>query len=610
MESGGYSGRILRVNLTDRLYKAEALNRDLAEQFIGGRGIGAKILWDELEPGIDPLSPANKLIVMTGPLTGAPVPTASKYAVITKSPLTGFYGIAMGGASGAAFGPELKFAGYDGIIVEGKAEKPVYLWIKDGNLEFRDAGYMWGMTTDETQHFVKKELENSKPKMICIGPAGENLVRFACIVSERRTASRCGVGAVMGSKNLKAIAVNGTKKVGIKDEDGLRDVVKDAVGKMKMNAHIQDMSKYSTAVIVTLTQETGGLPTRNFSSGVFESAENLKGETLERNLVVKRQTCWGCPVGCRRISVIKSGLYAGTTIEGPDYETIAMLGSNCGMDSLETVSAANERCDNFGLDSLSTGGVIAFAMECYEKGLITKKDTDGLELSFGNGKSMIEAIRRITYREGFGDLLANGVKAAAEKIGKESMDFAIHAKGLEIPAYDPRAAVGNGLNFATAACGGHANRGITYGAEIKSGSARFQTAGKAKLVKDEQDLRVSYDSAILCILSKGALTLEHVAKMLNFVAGTGFTSSDLRLVGERVWNLERAFIIREGASRKDDTLPHRFLKEKGNGVVIDLEPMLNEYYKLRGWLDGIPTLEKLDSLGLRNVADELKLAGH
>jgi aldehyde:ferredoxin oxidoreductase len=607
----GYVGRILRVDLTEKSITVEPLRTDLANNYIGGRGLGARILWEEVEPGLNPLSPRNKLMFLTGPLTGTRASSATKFAVVTKSFLTGIYAVSL--CSGT-FGPDLKYAGFDGIIIEGKAEKPVYLWINDMDFEIKDARHLWSLSTDLTQKHMKRELKDETFSIACIGPAGEKLVRFACIVHERRTAGRCGTGTIMGSKNLKAIAIRGTGDVEVRDIEKLKNVneriYKDAKEAMK------EYSKYGTPALVELINYAGALPTRNFQSGVFEGAEKLTGPFMRKKIVKKDISCWSCPVGCSKIVSIKEGSI-NTITDAPEYETISMLGSNCGIDSIEAVTLANKYCDDLGLDTLSTGNVVAFAMECYERGLITKESTEGLEIKFGDHQIVIDLIKKIANREGFGDLLAEGVKRASEKIGKESEKFAIHVKGLEIPGYSPRSLYGAALNYATSPCGGHVNRGSTVLTEITMPSdIRFDPVGKGRLVKNEQDRRAVYDSAVLCLITRRITHLPQVSEMLEAVTGMRARPEELMDIGERINNLERAFNVREGITRKDDILPWRCLEEpmpdgpaKGRALgEAGLNKMLDEYYGARGWNEkGIPQKEKLQALGLTDVAKQLEL---
>lgn len=605
----GYVGKILRVNLGEEAFDTEPLRKDFAEKYVGGRGLAARILWEEVEPSIDPLSPSNKLIFMTGPLNGTRAPSASKFCVVTKSYLTGIFAVSL--CSGY-FGSDLKFAGFDGIIIGGKSERPVYLWIDDGNIQVKDARHLLGLSTDVTQETLRRELHDETISIACIGPAGERLVRFACIAHERRTASRCGTGAIMGSKNLKAIAVRGTGEVQVKNVEKLKELAANNYKNVREN--MKEQSRYGTSGL-EIKSYFGAVPTRNFQSGVFEYAEKLSGPFIRENVVAKMNSCPSCPVGCTKIVTIK-GEAGIVTTEGPEYETVAMLGPNCGVSSINTISLANKYCDDFGLDTISTGNVIGFVMECFEKGLLTEKETGGFTIRFGDGEAMIELIKKIAFREQFGNLLAEGVRRTAEKIGKGSERFAMHVKGLEMAGYNPRSFYGVALNYATSSCGAHENRGGTYTDEIRIPlEIRFKPLGKGQLVKHGQDSRAIYDSGILCSITRRVTSLQQVSDMLEAVTGVKTSLVELESIGERINTLERAFNILAGISQKDDTLPERCLREPvregpAKGLTLDqdkLRTMLDDYYELRGWTEeGIPRKDRLCKLGLEDVAERLE----
>ena len=611
MKFNGYVGKILRVNLTTNRIAVERLRNELIENYFGGRGLGARILWEETKPGIDPLSPKNKLIFLTGPFTGTRASSATKFAVVTKSYLTGIFAVSL--CSGR-FGPDLKYAGYDGLIIQGKAEKPVYVVIEDSNVDIKDANNLWGLSTDLTQKHIKKELKDQSYSIACIGPAGERLVRFAGILHGQRIAGRCGTGTIMGSKNLKAVCVRGTGDVQVKNVEKLKQVINGIYDKAKVL--MKEYSRYGTAEIVETANYYGTLPTRNFQSGVFKDAEKLEGEVMRKEIVKRDISCWSCPVGCSKI--VSTGDSSGDVLwENPEYETIAMLGSNCGIGSIKTVAKANKLCDDLGLDTLSTGNVIAFAMECYERGLIDIKDTGGIEIRFGDQEVVLELIEKIAYREGLGNRLAEGVRKFSEGVGKESEIFAMHVKGLEFAGYNPRNLFGVALNYATASCGAHANRGSTFQTEVRMDpDIRYTPEGKDLLVKNEQDLRAVYDSAILCSITRRITQLSTVSEMIEAIVGKKFSNVELMIMGERINNIERAFNIREGFTREDDTLPRRCLEEpvlEGpiKGLITskdNLNTLIDKYYLLRGWdKNGIPSKEKLKSLKLEDVAEQLGL---
>jgi len=601
---GGYIGKILRVDLTERRISTEKLDAEIAKKFIGGKGLGAKILYDSLKLGTDPLSPENILIFASGPLTATLAPTSARWAVVTKSPLTNIF---LDCQVGGYFGAAMKLAGFDCIIMEGKADSPVYLWVHDGNAEILNAGDLWGKGCFETENTLKKRLGESA-HVASIGPAGENLVRYACIsVDKYRQAGRGGAGAVMGSKNLKAVAVRSASyKIEYADPEGFREAAKKALKVIRENSFIPLRRKYGTPIWVAPVNKAALLPTRNFRTGVFEKAENISGETMRDKIVVKDGTCYNCIIQCWKYTHVESGKYKVDELAGPEYESIALLGSDCGVGSIEAVAHASMLCDDLGLDTISTGNSIAFAMECYERGLLTVEDTDGLELKFGNADAEIEMVKKIAYRKGLGNLLAEGVRRASKKIGDGSEKFAMHVKGLEIPGYDPRGAFGMALAYATSDRGACHQRAWTVRAEIEGKlEPRFSTKGRARFVKETQDERAMCFSLVLCDFAP--LEVKHFVELLNKATGFNFTVEDYLKTGERIWNLTRLFNVREGITRKDDTLPPRFMEEplpegvtKGQVVTKEmLDEMLDEYYALRGWdKNGVPTEEKLKELGL------------
>ena len=601
---GGYIGKILRVDLTERRISTEKLDAEIAKKFIGGKGLGAKILYDSLKLGTDPLSPENILIFASGPLTATLAPTSARWAVVTKSPLTNIF---LDCQVGGYFGAAMKLAGFDCIIMEGKADSPVYLWVHDGNAEILNAGDLWGKGCFETENTLKKRLGESA-HVASIGPAGENLVRYACIsVDKYRQAGRGGAGAVMGSKNLKAVAVRSASyKIEYADPEGFREAAKKALKVIRENSFIPLRRKYGTPIWVAPVNKAALLPTRNFRTGVFEKAENISGETMRDKIVVKDGTCYNCIIQCWKYTHVESGKYKVDELAGPEYESIALLGSDCGVGSIEAVAHASMLCDDLGLDTISTGNSIAFAMECYERGLLTAEDTDGLELKFGNADAEIEMVKKIAYRKGLGNLLAEGVRRASKKIGDGSERFAMHVKGLEIPGYDPRGAFGMALAYATSDRGACHQRAWTVRAEIEGKlEPRFSTKGRARFVKETQDERAMCFSLVLCDFAP--LEVKHFVELLNKATGFNFTVEDYLKTGERIWNLTRLFNVREGITRKDDTLPPRFMEEplpegvtKGQVVTKEmLDEMLDEYYALRGWdKNGVPTEEKLKELGL------------
>jgi len=606
----GWIGKVLRVNLTIGKISIEDLNPKTAKDFIGGRGLGAKILFDEIDPKIDPLSPENKLIFVTGPLTGTGAPAGCRYMVVTKSPLTGAIA---NSSSGGEFAPELKFAGYDLIIFEGKSEKPVYLWIKNGRAEIRDARELKGKNTTETEDIIRANTDEYA-KVACIGPAGENLVRFACVISGGRAAGRSGVGAVMGSKNLKAIAVRGTKGVAIADKDGFKKAALKAFNLLDR----EEFSKYGTPAVLSLVNKRGVLPTRNFQQGVFESAEKLSGEKLASTLSKRKNmgvACFGCPVACGRVSKVTDPDFAGEGA-GPEYETIGAFGSLCGIDSLPAIAKASFICNEVGMDTITAGSTIACAIELYEKGFLSKKDV-GRELSFGNVEAMIELVGKIGHREGFGDILAEGSYRLAEKYGHPELSMT--AKKHEFPSYDPRGLQDMGLQYATQSRGGDHIRGEVqdidlYGVYdwriVKDRNITyvdsFAIEDKPLLTKEVQDWFCCIDSSGMCNFMFYLGDIEDdLLSLLETATGVSYDGlKGMMKAGERIFNLERLFNLKAGLTQKDDTLPKRMLEEPlpggpAKGQVVHLNEMLPVYYKLRGWTKkGVPNLEKLKELGL------------
>jgi aldehyde:ferredoxin oxidoreductase len=610
MYKGGYIGKILRINLTDQKANEEELPLDVAKAYIGGAGFGIKYLYDEVPPGANPLGPDNKLIFASGPFSGTTIPCASRMAVTAKSPLTGAVGMAL---TGGQFPVELKYAGYDALIIEGKAEKPTYVWIKNGKVQFRSAKKLWGMKTTDCQQIVKNELNDQNIRIACIGPAGENMCKIACIINELRAAGRKGLGAVMGSKNLKAIAIRGNAKVAIADKEKLKIARAEFTKAMKDSPVLYPhFSKLGTSMIVDPMCALGIFPGKNFiATGEFAPVDKLGAEVQEtRN--VGSEHCYGCPVGCSQMKMAKTGVYKGILSEGPEFETMYSFGGMTGVTNIDAIIAADRLADELGLDTISAGVTIGFAMELYEKGILGKEETGGLELNFGNDEAMITLLRLMAFREGIGDILADGTKAAAQKIGKDSDKYAMHVKGLELPGYDVRGAKAHGLNYATSYTGADHNRGYAFqeifGIPIPYEVDRFAVEGKGKLTKWNQDVRTATcDAPTMCAflldMAVPAIATQNTANLMEAVAGLKYTPEEVQAVGERINNLARAFNVREGFTRDDDTLPDRLMTEplkegasKGQFISKDdLKQMLDEYYTERGWdtNTGVPGREKL-----------------
>ena len=595
----GWTGKIIRVNLSNGIIRKEALKIDDMHNFIGARGLGTKIFYDEVDPQVDPLSPENKIIFMTGPLTGTLATSGGRYNVVTKGVLNGTIAASN---SGGTFGPELKFAGYDGIIFEGKADKPVYLWINNNTVELRSAEDLWGKTVPETTDIIKATTDD-ETKVACIGPAGENLVKFAGIMNEyNRAAGRSGVGAVMGSKNLKAVAVRGTKGIKVADVAGFMNAINDARGKLKAHPVTgAGLAAFGTNVLVNILNEHGGLPVKNFSeAAVFANAEKISGEYQAEHNLVRNKGCFGCSIGCGRVTKNK-GKYKGIG-EGPEYEATWGYGSDLGVDDFEAISKANFLCNELGMDPITLSGTIACATEMLEKGFIPR---DKSEMTWGDADTMVELTRMTAYREGFGNELAEGSYRLAESYGHP--EFSMTVKKQELPAYDPRGQQGIGLNYATSNRGGCHVRGYMTAPEVLGipvSSDPDSTEGKPELLKIFQDLTAVVDSAGLCLFITFGIGLPEIAEQYRTATGVDISDEDLLKAGDRIWNLERLFNLKAGFTKADDTLPSRLLHEpmKGGphqGNVNRLDMMLPQYYAGRGWDEnGVPTEGKLAELGL------------
>jgi aldehyde:ferredoxin oxidoreductase len=609
---GGYVGKFLRVNLSSGSIKDEKIPEESLRDFIGGRGLGVKILYDELKPGIDPLSPDNKIVILTGPVTGTPAPESGRWCSVTKSPLTGTI---HDSHSGGDFGAYMKFAGVDGVVFEGASKKPVYLWIEDGDAELRDASNLWGKDVFRTTDEIIKD--DKSTKVACIGPAGENLVKFGNIINEKyRAAGRGGHGAVLGSKKLKAIAVRGGKHPPVADGDALKKANEAVVEKVhKMSATGDLLPRLGTACLVNVINEDGGYPTKNFQTGVFATADRTSGETLRDTLLTNTMACWGCIIKCGRVSKVPPwSAYSGEG-EGPEYETIWSMGAQCGVDNLEAITKANYISNELGLDSIEMGNLIGLSMELYEKGYIDPKLTRGLDLTFGNPQALVELTWRTAVRSGLGDDLAEGGVSFATKY--KAPELFMGARGQGFPAYDPRAYQGHALGYATSNRGGCHLRGYMIAGEAvgeicgqKIDLDPLATEGKAKWLKIFQDLYSACDSLIICKFNTFAVGAEEFASTLSAVTGWKYTPDDIMNIGDRIYNLERAFNVRERKGLEKDTLPKRFLEvpmPEGprKGQVVKLDQMLGEYYDLRGWKKGIPTKVKLKELGLGQAAKDV-----
>jgi aldehyde:ferredoxin oxidoreductase len=605
-----YAGQILRVDLNQKKCVSDPVNSSWLRQFVGGKGLAARYLFHLLRPGVDPLSPENVLILMTGPLTGTIASTMSRVAVVSKSPLTDTF---LDSYAGGYFPAELKFAGFDGIIVTGKAREDIYLWVRDGKAELKDAIHLRGLDTHAATAQVLKETDKDAHVGV-IGPGGENLVKYAGITFDLyHFAGRGGAGAVMGSKNLKAICVRGTKgtkAVSINGDKGFQSLVREVIDKdIHKNPNVQWAVTTGTPGTFDYSNQAGILPTRNFQTGVFEKAHEIDSKAFKDKILVKHHsTCFSCAIGCRNESEVREGKYKGVKGEGPEYETLTNAGSNCGIGDLGTISAFSIKCGKLGIDTMSAGSTVAFAMELFERGILRKDQTNGLDLRFGNEEAYLQMPDLIAYRKGIGDMLAEGIQTACQKIGHDCDKYALHVKGLEYPGYDPRGSVAMALAYATSDRGACHKRAWPVAAEAFGNMDPFTPKDKAKLVVDGQLLTAMQYCLVACEFM--GVQLPTIARLLEATTGFKGSTEDLLTIARRAWNLTRMFNVREGFTRKDDSLPRRISEEtlpdgkpKGHRLSTeDFQFMLDEYYKLWGWnSNGIPTPETLQELGLSEL---------
>lgn len=594
-----YNLKMLRVNLTDRTIKKEDLDEKLAKKFLGGRGLGTKILYDEGVATVEPLSPENKLIFINGPLTGANVPTGGRYMVVTKAPLNNMIASSN---SGGVWGARLKYAGYDALIVEGKAEKPVYLVIDDEHVEIKDAAALWGKTSLETEETLKEEYGKAA-SVLNIGPAGENLSLLACIINEAdRAAGRTGVGAVMGSKNLKAVVCSSKRTVVEPyDKEALRESVALNLKLLKENGVTgTGLPTYGTAVLVNIINNVGSFPTKNWQESQFATSEEISGEMLKEKFLVKQGFCHRCPIGCGRVINMN-----GKIVGGPEYEPLWAYGANCGLDDLEAITIANFWANEMGLDAIGAPATIATAMELYQKGYIKDEDCDGVPLEWGSSEAIIEWTKRMgSGSNPLAKLMAQGSYRLCEHYGVPELSMSV--KKQDMPAYDARGIQGIGLTYATSNRGGCHVRGYMISPEIlglPQPLDRFATDDKALWTKIFQDLTAVIDSSGMCLFTSFALGAPQYAAMINAATGTNYTPEELLVVGERIYNIERQFNKAAGMKPEDDTLPKRLLEEPipdgpSKGEVSKLHILLPQYYELRGWENAFPTEETLKRLEL------------
>ncbi|UCD86231.1 MAG: aldehyde ferredoxin oxidoreductase family protein [Desulfobacterales bacterium] len=618
-----FMGKVLRVNLSDGKISEEEIPEDSARKFLGGIGIATKYLYDEVPKGADPLGPENRLILMSGPLTGTISPSAGRYDVVCKSPLTGIWGHAN---SGGSWAQRLKGSGFDGVILEGISPKPVYLVVQDGKAELRDASHLWGKLVPETQDRIIEELGKDF-RVVCIGPAGEKLVRYACLMNEKhRAAGRGGVGTVMGSKRVKAIAVSGKQTPKIANPEEFRQVAKKQYDLLNESMLKVGLESFGTNMLIDMVNAKGGLPTRNWQTGVFDIEDTISAQAMTDKVLESKVNCFACPIACGRQTVIKKGPWAGAKGEGPEYESVVTLGPMTGVNDMEAITKANYLCNEYGLDTISAGNTIGFAMECYEKGLLSDEQTGGLQLKFGDANLMVELTEKIGKREGIGDLLAEGARIMSQKLGKGSEKFAMQVKGLELPAYDPRAAKITGLGYVTAMRGGDHMAGYVQGPafldtpflvvdESKIDDVFVEDPKQVKVLVDQENALTFFDLAGCCKFMGLLLKAEEWVDLVANATGWDFDVNDFRKTGERVYNLVRAYNVREGQTRAHDILPDRLHDEPlpegpGKGMVLSREKLnmyLDTYYDLRGWdkTTGKPTREKLSELGFENLIGDV-----
>ena len=613
--ASGYMGKIARINLTERSVREEPLELEDLKKYIGGSGLAAKYLFRETDEKTDPLGPENVLIYLTGPFVGTPVPTSGRHCIVAKSPLTGIWGEA---DAGGKFGVWLKSLGYDGLIVKGESDHPVYIYIAGGKIEIRDARHLWGKDTFEIESRLQEELGH-EVAISCIGIGGENLVRFASIMHEGkhgRAAGRCGLGAVMGSKRLKAIVLKkGKLRPDIFDRGELTNDLRTVIP--KLTEIKKDSSLYGTSRSISPGEAIGDLPIKNWQLGNWaEGADKINGRRMAEKILVGRFFCNQCPIGCGRTVKISEGPFAPVDGAGYEYETGALLGSNCLIDDMEAISKANEMCNRYGIDTIATGAVIAFLMEAFEKGIVTERDTDGLKVNWGDAGVCLNLIDRIARREGIGSLLAEGSTRTAEAIGQGSSSFTVQVKNLDLPGHDPRCFNGLGLGYATSNRGACHTNSFTYvymgrtsdpSLGIPQPFDRLTSEGAGKVVAAAQNYMGLCDSLNICKFTAFGLKAADVNRWLNLVTGWNLSVEEFLKTGERIYNLKRLYNVRCGISRKDDTLPDRILNLKREGLhaperLPDLQKMLDEYYLVRGWDEnGIPRKEKIADLGLEHL---------
>jgi aldehyde:ferredoxin oxidoreductase len=634
MMAHGYNGRILKVDLSSKSWEVEEPDELFYRRYWGGQAFAGHYLLREQSPGADPLGPDNTLVFATGVMTGSKLPAMPRFSVAARSPLTGAFGSS---EAGGWWGPELKFAGYDAVVIKGRAERPVYLWIDDGEVEIRDGSAVWGMETGEAQEAIRREVEEPRARVALIGPAGENQVRYACVINEYKHANgRNGLGAVMGSKNLKAIAVRGKGGPDPANPGKVHELAKWYASQVTTNPTVKSLYETGTPGLLTGLDSAGILPTRNFRSGTFEEAGSLGWEAYEK-IFVGPKACYACSIRCKRVVKSEGEYQVDPHYGGPEYESLSALGSNCGVGELRAVAKANELCNRYGLDAISTGASIAFAMECFEEGLISREEADGLELRFGNAAAMLALVEKIARREGIGDLLAEGSARASERIGRGSERFAIHVKGQELPMHEPRGKPAVGLGYAISDVGAdHLMVAHDPGFQMKE-SAVLKTLAplgifepvpaldlgprKVRLYRHMEDIYSFWRAAGVCLFGyapRVSVPMDVFVDMARAVTGWDFSVFEQMSAGERSTNLTHAFNVREGFRREQDRLPERFFtplpdgRLKGVGLAPEqVDGAIDLLYQMKGWdpATGIPSRSKLEELDIPWVADTLTAAG-
>jgi aldehyde:ferredoxin oxidoreductase len=605
-------GKILKVNLTNGEITKEPLREEQARKYVGGRGFTISYLYDGLKPGIDPLGTENLLVFAPGPACGTLIPGSQRWTVGAKSPMTGFIGDSNCGGS---FGVGLKYAGYDMVIVEGKSERPLYLLIDGDHAQLRDAAPLWGKTTVETERALKREVCDPDLHIATSGTAGDNLVRYATVNSDNRTAGRTGMGAVMGSKKLKAVAVRGNSGVKVASRERVERVSREVYGNWRKNTQqLKSLREYGAGVSAgRVYNQLGILQTRNYREGVFE-AYNGVAERLKDELWLRPRACFSCPVACGHVYIVSKGPYAGTFGDGL-YGSSIWYTARLGNPDAELMCKLTALSDQYGIDEADLSGVLAWLMECYHLGIVTAQDLDGIKMEWGSPEAILEVTEMIVHRRGIGDLLAEGAKKASEVIGKGSDKYVMHVKGMDFDSRDPRGSKSWGFGFAVGSRGADHCRHLIP--DLAEGMDRLGEEGKGKLHKWFEDVRAFQHALETCLfVSRDIEGSDALAEMYTAVTGIDMSESEVLTTGERITNLERAFNIREGLTRKDDSLPERFLKEPmpdgpSKGQVVNLDLMLDEYYEERGWNkeSGFPARQKLEQLGLKGVADELYSLG-